>query len=75
MSQLSEDPEFNLGRIDIFNTVLKYYYIGIIGASFVLALGNRPAGSRVWYNTIAWSLAAITSYLFVRSCATLFVTV
>lgn len=69
------DPSFNLNGIKYFNTVINYYYIACLIASFLLALGNRPAGAKIWYLVIAVSYAVITVYMLVSwswsSCALL----
>lgn len=54
----------------IFNTVLKYLYLGFLLLQFVLALGNRPKGSRwsylmsfVLFGLVQTYLVVLTFYL------------
>ncbi|KAF2840130.1 glycosyltransferase family 2 protein [Patellaria atrata CBS 101060] len=51
----------------IFNTVLKYLYLGFVLLQFILALGNRPKGSRWTYVTSFVVFGAIQFYLIILS--------
>lgn len=51
----------------IVNTVLEYLYLGFILLQFILALGNRPKGSRWTYITSFVVFAIIQAYLIVLS--------
>ena len=50
-----------------FNTVLKYLYLGFVLLQFILALGNRPKGSRWSYVTSFCVFAGIQLYLIILS--------
>ncbi|KAI9716508.1 MAG: Chitin synthase, class 2 [Chrysothrix sp. TS-e1954] len=47
----------------IFNTVVQYIYIAFLALQFVLALGNRPKGSRISYIISFWAFGLIQVYL------------
>ncbi|EON69513.1 chitin synthase G [Coniosporium apollinis CBS 100218] len=51
----------------IVNTVLKYLYLGFLLLQFILALGNRPKGSRWTYITSFVVFGVIQLYLIVLS--------
>ena len=51
----------------IINTVLKYIYLGFLLLQFILALGNRPKGSRWSYITSFIVFAIIQLYVIVDS--------
>lgn len=58
----------------IVNTVLKYIYLGFVVLQFILALGNRPKGSRISYivsfvvfGVIQVYIIVLTIYLVVRA--------
>jgi chitin synthase len=51
----------------IINTVLKYLYLGVLMMQFVLALGNRPKGSRYTYIASFMIFAFIQCYIIVLS--------
>lgn len=67
LSESMEDPSFNLGKgIHVLNTILEYFYVGLLLMCFLLALGNRPQGSK-WFYTVAFlGFAVITIYMTVR---------
>ena len=51
----------------VFNAVLQYGYLAFLGLQFILALGNRPKGSR-WSYIISFSyFALVMFYLTVLS--------
>ena len=61
-----EDPSFGLKGIHVANVILEYFYIGLLIMCFILALGNRPQGSK-WTFTLAFvGFAILTSYMTVR---------
>ncbi|KAI9893816.1 MAG: Chitin synthase, class 2 [Vezdaea aestivalis] len=67
-----DDPNtraFPFGRpvTPIINTVLKYVYLGFVLLQFILALGNRPKGSRYTYITSFVVFGVIQLYLIVLS--------
>lgn len=49
----------------IVNTVVQYIYIAFLALQFVLALGNRPKGSRYTYITSFAVFGTIMAYLLV----------
>lgn len=51
----------------IFNTVLKYLYLGFLLLQFILALGNRPKGSRWTYITSFCVFGFIQLYIIILS--------
>jgi chitin synthase len=51
----------------IVNTVLKYLYLAFLLVQFILALGNRPKGSRVTYILSFVVFGVINAYLIVLS--------
>ncbi|KAI9813272.1 MAG: Chitin synthase, class 2 [Pycnora praestabilis] len=51
----------------IVNTVLKYLYLAFVLLQFILALGNRPKGSRYSYITSFCVFAVIQLYLIILS--------
>ena len=53
----------------IINTVLKYIYLGFVVLQFILALGNRPKGSRTTYIVSFVVFGVIQLYLIVLSTA------
>ena len=53
----------------IINTILKYIYLGFVVLQFILALGNRPKGSRTTYIVSFVVFGVIQLYLIVLSTA------
>lgn len=51
----------------IVNSVLKYLYLAFLITQFVLALGNRPKGSRITYIMSFIVFGVINAYLIVLS--------
>ncbi|KFX92150.1 hypothetical protein V490_05541 [Pseudogymnoascus sp. VKM F-3557] len=51
----------------IINTILKYLYLGCLVMQFVLALGNRPKGSRYTYITSFMIFSFIQLYVITLS--------
>jgi len=51
----------------IINTVLKYLYIAFVLVQFILALGNRPKGSRITYIMSFIVFGVINAYIIVLS--------
>lgn len=51
----------------IVNTILKYLYLAFVFLQFILALGNRPKGSRYTYITSFAVFAVIQLYLIILS--------
>src|SRR5258706_5749212 len=51
----------------IVNTILKNLYLAFLGLQFILALGNRPKGSRYTYIMTFMVFAIIQAYVIVIS--------
>lgn len=51
----------------IINTILKYLYLGFLLLQFILALGNRPKGSRYTYIASFSVFGIIMAYILVLS--------
>lgn len=66
LSQALEDPSFGIPHINIVNDVLEYFYLGLLILCFLLALGNRPQGSKWGYTFAFIGFAVITVYMTVR---------
>ena len=65
-----EDPTILGGKgIELFNTILKYAYVGLLLTCFILSLGNRPQGSNKGYTLAFIGFAIFTVYMTVRVCA------
>ena len=59
-----EDPTIIGGKtVEVVNTVLRYSYVGLL---FMLALGNRPQGSKGGYMLAFVGYAIFTIYMTVR---------
>jgi chitin synthase len=65
LSEALEDPSFNLTGINIVNTILNYFYVGLLLMCFILSLGNRPQGSKWGYTLAMIGFALITIYMTV----------
>ncbi len=62
-----EDPTIIGGKgIELFNTLLKYAYVGLLLTCFILSLGNRPQGSNKGYTLAFIGFAIFTVYMSVR---------
>ena len=67
LTNAMEDPTFNFKGIHIANLILEYIYVGLVLMCFILALGNRPQGSK-WMFTLAFvGFAVLTVYMTVRT--------
>lgn len=55
------------GWVKTFNLIINYFYLGILVMCFILALGNRPQGSKWPYTGAFIAFAVITVYMTVRS--------
>jgi len=51
----------------IINTILKYLYLAFLMVQFILALGNRPKGSRITYIMSFFVFGVINAYVIVLS--------
>ncbi|CZT06575.1 hypothetical protein WAI453_005962 [Rhynchosporium graminicola] len=51
----------------IINTILKYLYLAFLLVQFILALGNRPKGSKITYMLSFIVFGVINAYLIVLS--------
>jgi len=58
-----EDPSFGFDGIETANIVLKYFYLGLLITCLILALGNRPQGSKLGYTLAMIGFAIITIYM------------
>lgn len=66
LTNAMEDTSFGFKGIHIANVILEYFYVGLVMMCFILALGNRPQGSK-WAFTLAFVGFAITTiYMTVR---------
>jgi uncharacterized membrane protein len=65
LSNSMEDPTFNLKGIHIVNVILQYFYLGLLIMCFILALGNRPQGSKLGYTLAFIGFALVTVYMTV----------
>jgi hypothetical protein len=52
--------------IEVINVILTYAYVGLLLTCFVLALGNRPQGSKWGYTLAFVGFAILTCYMTVR---------
>jgi len=67
LSSALEDPTFNLNGIHIANILLNYFYLGLLIMCFILALGNRPQGSKWPYTLAMVGFGIITIYMTVAA--------
>lgn len=58
--------DFGGSGLHILNDILKYIYLGLLVTCFLLALGNRPQGSKWAYTIAVIGFAVITVYMTVR---------
>lgn len=66
LSQSLEDDELGITKgIHIVNLILNYFYVGLLVMCFILALGNRPQGSKRAYTFAFIGFAVITIYMTV----------
>ena len=66
LTNAMEDPSFGFKGIHVANVILEYFYVGMVLTCFILALGNRPQGSK-WTFTLAFvGFAILTVYMTVR---------
>jgi len=62
-----EDPTIIGGKtVEVVNTVLRCSYVGLLLTCFMLALGNRPQGSKGGYTLAFVGYAIFTIYMTVR---------
>jgi chitin synthase len=67
LSDALEDSSFNLKGINVLNVILEYFYVGLLLMCFILALGNRPQGSKLGYTLAFIGFALITIYMTVST--------
>lgn len=60
-----EDPSFHINGIHVVNVILEYFYLGLLIMCFILALGNRPQGSKLGYTLAFIGFAVVTVYMTV----------
>ncbi len=65
LSDAMEDSSFGLKGIHVFNVIINYVYLGLLIMCYLLALGNRPQGSKWGYTTAFIGFAVITVYMTV----------
>lgn len=65
LSDSMEDPSFHINGIHVVNVILQYFYLGLLIMCFILALGNRPQGSKLGYTLAFIGFAVITIYMTV----------
>ncbi|KAF7320160.1 hypothetical protein MKEN_00800500 [Mycena kentingensis (nom. inval.)] len=58
---------WNVVFIHWVNYALKIIYVLFLVLQFILALGNRPKGERLWYTVTMWVYAVLAVYLLVCS--------
>ena len=63
MATSLEDRSFGFSGINIVNDLLNYFYLGLLMTCFILALGNRPQGSKLGYTLAIIGFALITVYM------------
>ncbi|KAH7337302.1 chitin synthase-domain-containing protein [Rhizoctonia solani] len=51
------------GVLKVLNTILTYFYLGMLVMCYLLALGNRPQGSKLGYTMSFIGFALITIYM------------
>jgi chitin synthase len=68
-SDTNGDKAFPFGKTatPIVNTVVKYVYLGLLLLQFILALGNRPKGSKFSYLASFVAFGLIQVYIVVDS--------
>jgi chitin synthase len=59
--------EVEVRQLKIPNDILNYFYLGLLVMCFILALGNRPQGSKWAYTGAFIGFALITCYM--TACA------
>ena len=64
-----EDPSFGITWTKYLNAVLHYTYLGLLVMCFLLAMGNRPQGSKKMFTLAMVLFAIITIYMTVRRAA------
>lgn len=71
-SESLEPKPFSADVADIIHTVLNYIYVVLLMVQFIMALGNRPQGSRIAYTSCMAFFALLMGYMMF---ATLWITV
>jgi len=73
LSSESLDPKpFSANAANIVHTVLNYIYVILLIVQFIMALGNRPQGSRIAYTFCMLFFALLMAYMMF---ATIWITV
>jgi chitin synthase len=60
---MEDESTFHLPGIHIVNVILEYFYLGLLILCFILALGNRPQGSKWGYTCAFIGFGFITIYM------------
>ncbi|KIY66737.1 glycosyltransferase family 2 protein [Cylindrobasidium torrendii FP15055 ss-10] len=63
LTDAMEADEFHIKGIHVVNVILNYFYLGLLIMCFLLALGNRPQGSKWGYTTAFIGFGLITIYM------------
>ncbi|KAG9030667.1 Chitin synthase, class 1, partial [Serendipita sp. 407] len=63
LSNAMEDKSFGIAGIKVINLVLNYMYLGLLVTCYLLALGNRPQGSKKWYTIAFIGFGIVTIYM------------
>ncbi|KAF9448778.1 glycosyltransferase family 2 protein [Macrolepiota fuliginosa MF-IS2] len=67
MTSLVVDPQNPNGAaakgLGIFNTIINYFYLGLLIMCFILSLGNRPQGSKRGYTLAFIGFGFVTIYM------------
>lgn len=64
-----QDSSFNLPWTKYVNTTLHYIYLGLLVMCFLLAMGNRPQGSKKMFTFAMVAFAIITIWMTVSEAA------
>ena len=62
---MEDKSVINIKGINIVNIILNYFYLGLLVMCFILALGNRPQGSKLSYTLAFIGFAVVTIYMTV----------
>ena len=66
-TSMEDTSVIHIKGIKVVNTILNYAYLGLLLMSFILALGNRPQGSKRSYTLAFIGFAFITIYMTVST--------
>ncbi|KAH7102577.1 glycosyltransferase family 2 protein [Auriculariales sp. MPI-PUGE-AT-0066] len=63
LANAMEAPEFKFKGISIANTILNFFYGGLLIMCFLLSMGNRPQGAKWPYTGAILGFGVITVYM------------